>query len=144
MTRVCVGHPSSLASHSPTAKAHGQAWSVVCALLTVQPGCFWFWLTLLGGTWWWWLFSSCARILGKCLTIIPHLRFFLFFKVEISLRRLIPLFRPWSVHSGSASWDDCDWVLPDKLCVSLFSDRFPHSAWTAALSAQSDFDGSRV
>ena len=33
-----------------------------------------------------------------------------FFKVEISLRTLIPLFRPGSVHSGSAGWDDCDQV----------------------------------
>ena len=36
-----------------------------------------------------------------------------FFKVEISSRTLIPLFRPGSVHSGSANWDDCDFVFPD-------------------------------
>ena len=57
--------------------------------------------------------------------------FVCFFKVEISWRKLIPLFRPGSVHSGSASWDDCDWVCPDELRVSSFPDRFPHSAWTA-------------
>ena len=38
-------------------------------------------------------------------------------KMDISLRALVPLFRPGSVHSGSASWDDCDWVFPDKYLV---------------------------
>ena len=64
-------------------------------------------------------FSSLARILGKCLTI-PCLRFFFFFKVAVSSRRLIPFFMPGSVHSGSASWDDCGRMLPDKLRVSCF------------------------
>ena len=27
---------------------------------------------------------------------------------------------PGSVHSGSASWDNCDQVFPDELCVSSF------------------------
>ena len=49
-----------------------------------------------------------------------------FFSVEISWRTLIPLCRPESVHSGSASWDDCGRQLPDELFVSSFSDRFPH------------------
>ena len=52
------------------------------------------------------------------------------FKVEISLRTLIPLFRPGSVYNGSASWDNCGRVFPDELCVSSFPDRFPHSAWS--------------
>ena len=65
-------------------------------------------------------------------------------KVEISLRTLIPLIRPGSAHSGSATWDDCGRVYPDELRVSLFPDRFPHYACTAALSAHSDFAGSRV
>ena len=30
------------------------------------------------------------------------------------------------------------------ICVSSFPDRFPHYAWTAALSARSDFAGSKV
>ena len=34
--------------------------------------------------------------------------FFLFVKVEISSRTLIPLFMPGSIHSGSAEWDDWD------------------------------------
>ena len=34
----------------------------------------------------------------------------IFFKVEISWHILIPLFRPGSVHNGSASLDNCDWV----------------------------------
>ena len=70
--------------------------------------------------------------------------FFFFFEVESSLCTLIPLFMPGSVHSGSVNWDNCGWMFPDKLCVSLFPDRFPHYAWTAALSAHSDFVGSRV
>ena len=46
-------------------------------------------------------------------------------KVEINLCKLIPLFRPGSAHSGSASWADCDQVFlmscvwarfPDTLC----------------------------
>ena len=58
---------------------------------------------------------------------------FSFFKVEISSRTLIPLFRPRSVHSGSVSLDDCGQVFPDKLRVSLLlPDRFPHYTWTVA------------
>ena len=52
--------------------------------------------------------------------------FFFFFKVEISSGTLIPLFRPGSAHSGSASKEDCDRVFPDELRVSSFPDRFPH------------------
>ena len=54
------------------------------------------------------------------------------FKVEISSRTLIPLFRSGSVHSGSTSWDHCGRMFPDRLRVSSFPDRFPHYAWTAA------------
>ena len=64
--------------------------------------------------------------------------------MEISARTLIPLFRPGSVQSGSASRDDCALVFPYKLRVSSFADRFPHYACTAAWSAYSDFGGSRV
>ena len=39
---------------------------------------------------------------------------FFFFKVEISSHALFPLFKPGSVHSGSASWDDCDQAFPDE------------------------------
>ena len=55
-------------------------------------------------------FFSCARILGECSTINSPPALFFFFLVEISSRRLIPLFRPGSAHNGSASWDDCDRV----------------------------------
>ena len=55
-----------------------------------------------------------------------------FFKVEISSRTIIPLFMPGSVHSGSASSDDCGRVLPDELRVSSFPDRFRQYDWTAA------------
>ena len=36
-----------------------------------------------------------------------------------------------SVHSGSVNWENCDWVFPDELRMSLFLDRFPYNAWTA-------------
>ena len=51
---------------------------------------------------------------------------------------------PGSVHSGSASRDDCGRMFPDKLRVSSFPYRFPHYAWTAAWSAHSDFVRSSV
>ena len=78
--------------------------------------------------WGWWCVR--VRIWGECSTInsLPAL----FFKVEIRLHTLIPFLRPGSVHSGSASWDDCGRVFPDELRVSSFSDRFPHYVWTAA------------
>ena len=53
---------------------------------------------------------------------------FFFFKVGISSRILIPLFRLGSVHSGAASRDDCGRVFPDELRVSSFPYRFPHYA----------------
>ena len=56
---------------------------------------------------------------------IPSLCFF-FFKLEIRSCTLIPLFMPESVHTGSASWNNCGQVFPDKLHVSSFPNRFPH------------------
>ena len=43
-----------------------------------------------------------------------------FFYMEISSSTLIPLFMPGSVHSSSASWDDCGRVFPDVSRVSSF------------------------
>ena len=63
--------------------------------------------------------------LGKCSTMNSPPGFF--FLSEES-RTQIPLSRPGSVHSGSASWDDCGRVLPDELPVSSLPDRFPHYA----------------
>ena len=78
-------------------------------------------------------FSARAILLGECSTVhSPPAFFFFFFKVDISLHKLIPLFRPGSVHSGSASRDDCDRVFPYELRVSSFPERFPYCAWTAA------------
>ena len=88
--------------------------------------------------------SSLTRILGKCSPIHSPSALFFFFKVEISLRSLIPFFMPGSVHSGSASWDDRCRLFPEELRVSSFSDRYLHHTWTAAQSAHSDFVGSRV
>ena len=66
-------------------------------------------------------FSSRARIFGECLTIHSPSALFFFFVVEISLRVLVPLFRPGSVHSGLASYDDCDRVFPGELPCELVS-----------------------
>ena len=93
--------------------------------------------------WWWWSFSLFARMFGEW-PFMPCLHFFFFLEVEISSRTLIPLFMPGSVHSGSASWDDCGQMFLDKLRVSSFLERFPHYAWTVTYSAHSDFVGSRV
>ena len=71
-------------------------------------------------------FSSLAKVLEECSTIhFSSALLFFFFLVEISLRTLIPLFTPGSVHSGSASSDDCSRMFPDKFRVSSFPDRFP-------------------
>ena len=68
-------------------------------------------------------FSARAILLGECSTVHSPPALFFFFKVEINLHKLIPLFRPGSVHSGSASRDDCDRVFPYELRVSSISDR---------------------
>ena len=57
---------------------------------------------------------------------------FFVFEVEISWYTQDPLFMLGSVHSGSASRDDCGRMFPDELGVSSLPDRFPHYAWTAA------------
>ena len=78
-------------------------------------------------------FFLACQDLGECSTIYSQpVLFFSSFLVEISSHTLIPLFRPGSVHSDSASWDDCDRVFPNNLCVSSFPDRFSHYAWTVA------------
>ena len=55
--------------------------------------------------WWgWWLFPRVRGFWENVRLFIPRLRFFFlllfFFLVEISLRKLSPLFRLGSVHSG--------------------------------------------
>ena len=50
--------------------------------------------------------------------------------MEISSRTLIPLFTPGSVHSGSASWDDCAWVFPDEICMHVL----PKHIWMQILA----------
>ena len=51
--------------------------------------------------WWWWLFPG-RQGFGRMFDNL-FLACTFFFKVEISLHTLIPLFKPGSVHSGSAS-----------------------------------------
>ena len=48
-------------------------------------------------------FPRVRGLLENVRQFIPRLRFFFSLKVENGLRTLIPLFRPRSVHSGSAS-----------------------------------------
>ena len=92
-------------------------------------------------------FSSLARIFGECSTIhFPPALFLLLLlpllfplplllllllrrrlllpllllllsEVEISSRTLIPLFMPGSLHSGSASRDDCERVSPGEIIM---------------------------
>ena len=67
-----------------------------------------------------WLLTSLARILGERSTIDSPPALFCLKKkkkMEISSCTLIPLFRPRSVHSGSASWDDCGRECSPTSCV---------------------------
>ena len=85
-----------------------------------------------------WLFPHLPGFGDNVQPLISHLCFFpppFFFEAEISWHTLISLFMPGPVYIGSASWDDCSKMFPDKLHVSSFPDRFPHYAWTAALPA---------
>ena len=52
-------------------------------------------------------FLACEDFLENVRSFMLHFAFFFFFKVESSTRTLIPVFRPGSVHGGSASRDDC-------------------------------------
>ena len=73
--------------------------------------------------------------IGAC---VPTL--FFFFWVAISLRTVIPLFWPCSIHSGSSSRDDCvPWRVECEL-VSLIGS----NTVTGQQSAHSDFVGWRV
>ena len=92
-------------------------------------GCCWKYLW-----WWWWLFPHFCEDFWRMFNhpFPACIFFFFFFKVEISSHTLIPLFMPGSVHSSSASWDDCGRMFPDKLHMSSFPDRFPQYAWTVA------------
>ena len=87
---------------------------------------WWWW-------WWWWLFTAC-KYFGRMFDhSFPACAFF--FESGDYLMHTTSILMPGSLHSGSASWDNCGWVFPDKLRVSSFPDRFQHCAWTAARSA---------
>ena len=96
---------------------------------------------------WWWLFPRVREYWeNECATIhsLPVLSFFISFflcfffffffggEVEISSSTVILLLISGSVHSGSASCDDCGRLFADELRVSSFPDRFPRYACTAA------------
>ena len=71
----------------------------------------------------WCLFPHLWGFGENVQPFIPHLRSFnfFFFKVEIISCALIPLFRPGSVHSGSASWGKgylhSRWKRRGEVCV---------------------------
>ena len=67
--------------------------------------------------------SSHARIMGEDLMNQPLPVLFLLFKMEITSCAPIPLFE--SVHSGSASWDNCGWALLYELPVNSFPWQVP-------------------
>ena len=62
--------------------------------------------------------SLHASIWGKIVNLMPIC--ISFFKVEISLCTPTALFQTGSVHSGSASWDDCGWAFLVELHVISF------------------------
>ena len=76
------------------------------------------WCILPPSKWCWWLFPRLRGFRRMFDHSFPECAFFL--EVEISSRTKISLFMPGSVHSGSASWDDCGQMFPDKLRVSCF------------------------
>ena len=79
------------------------------------------------------VFPSCLRGFGENVwPFSPRLRFLLLLLLLFFRWRLSRA--PGSVHSGSATWDDCDWVFLEELRVSSFLDRFPHYTCTAAVS----------
>ena len=86
----------------------------ICTFCRVCDSCF-----LNTGHSMWWRFLTCVD-LGRMFDHWFQACAFLF-KVEICSCTLIPLFIPGSVHSGSASWDNCGQKFPNKLRVSLFS-----------------------
>ena len=53
------------------------------------------------------------------------MRFCLFLYFKLDMESPIPLFKPGSVHIGSASWDDCGRAFPDELRVSSFPWKLP-------------------
>ena len=55
------------------------------------------------GLWWWWTFPRVPGFGENARHFIPRLRFFCCCCCFFNSRTLIPLFRPGSVHSGSAS-----------------------------------------
>ena len=62
----------------------------------------------------------CQCSEGRFFLNVSISAFAFFFQVEITLHPPTPLFKPGSVHSGSAGWDDWGWAFPDELCVSSF------------------------
>ena len=83
--------------------------------------------------WWWWLFRCVWGFWENVRRFIPRLPFFLFFfKVAIRSHKLIPLFWPGSVHSGSANWDDCGLFIYLFLVFVLFLVLIRYSFGSAA------------
>ena len=67
----------------------------------------------------WWHFPTSENWGGGGQRFIPQPALFIF-QVKINSHTPVPHFRPESVHSGLASWDDRGWVVPGELRVSRF------------------------
>ena len=71
-----------------------------------------------------WGWEGCVCVWGgggnEAQQSIPCLHFFFSLFLEISLHAPVPLFRLGSVHSGSASWNNCGQVFPNELHVGSF------------------------
>ena len=80
----------------------------------------------------WWSFLKCKDLERMFDKSFPACTFLYVFFMEISSHTLIPLFRPGSIHSDSATWDNCNRVFPDELHVSSFPEGFQHYVWTVA------------
>ena len=68
-------------------------------------------------------FLTCKDLGGTLKKTFPAYTsffFLLFFYLRSACVHQFSLFRPESVRSGSASWDDCGQAFPDKLGVRLF------------------------
>ena len=70
--------------------------------------------------------SSLATIFGEGFTIHFLPTYFFFFWSGVQLARTpVPILRPGSIHSGSASLDDCGLVFPDEFRMNSFSWQVP-------------------
>ena len=76
----------------------------------------------------WWLFPPIGGFWENDGPLIPHLLFFFFWSGHQRAHTNFTLGGDQS--TVAQQWDECGWMFPDKLHVSLFPNRFSHYAWT--------------